>query len=152
METFLSAESLPAARAAAGAVIAAVRLVLSGRHRNAFAAVRPPGHHAGRHGAALGADSQGFCLLNHVAIGARFALLAHAGIERVAIIDFDVHHGNGRRSSSRTTRRSSSRRCTSTTARDQPLLPGVVGRLRARRRRRDVRQVRRVGRAAAAAR
>ena len=95
METFLSAESLPAARAAAGAVIAAVRLVLSGRHRNAFAAVRPPGHHAGRHGAALGADSQGFCLLNHVAIGARFALLAHAGIERVAIIDFDVHHGNG---------------------------------------------------------
>jgi acetoin utilization deacetylase AcuC-like enzyme len=71
-----------------GAAIAAVDAVMAGEADNAFAAVRPPGHHAetGR--------PMGFCLFNNVAIAARHAMRAH-GAERVAIVDFDVHHGNG---------------------------------------------------------
>ncbi len=94
LDTWLSAESMSAARHAAGAVCEAVDLISSGDWRNAFCAVRPPGHHAGATGIALSAPSQGFCLLNHVAIGARYALMSTPH-PRVAILDFDVHHGNG---------------------------------------------------------
>ena len=68
---------------------------MRGTCRNAFVAARLPGHHAGVSGVALHAPSQGFCLLNHVAIGARYALRTHPRLARVAIFDFDVHHGNG---------------------------------------------------------
>ena len=77
-----------AARAAAGAAVAATDAVLAGRARNAFCAVRPPGHHATREAA------MGFCFFNNVAVAARHALDVR-GLQRVAIIDFDVHHGNG---------------------------------------------------------
>ena len=84
----VSAESGEIALHAAGAVIDAVDAVLSGKADNAFCAVRPPGHHA-RPAAAMG-----FCLFNNVAIAARHAQ-KHHGLERVAIVDWDVHHGNG---------------------------------------------------------
>ncbi|MEO7014874.1 MAG: histone deacetylase family protein [Dokdonella sp.] len=87
-DTAMSAHSLSAAQRAAGAACAAVDAVLGGSHRRAFCAVRPPGHHA-THDAAMG-----FCLFNNIAVAAAHALATHA-IERVAIIDFDVHHGNG---------------------------------------------------------
>ena len=87
-DTVMSAGSAEAALRAAGAVIEAVNFVMNGSLRNAFCAVRPPGHHAERDRA------MGFCLFNNVAIGAHHARAAH-GLERVAIIDFDVHHGNG---------------------------------------------------------
>jgi len=87
-DTALNPYSLTAARHAAGAVVEAVDLVLTGAHRTAFCAVRPPGHHAERRRA------MGFCLFNNVAVGAAHALAAH-GVSRVAIVDFDVHHGNG---------------------------------------------------------
>jgi acetoin utilization deacetylase AcuC-like enzyme len=87
-DTVMSAGSANAARHAAGAVVAAVDGVLSGAARTAFAAVRPPGHHA------TPDVPGGFCLFNNVAIGARHAQAAF-GVERVAIIDFDVHHGQG---------------------------------------------------------
>jgi len=86
-DTAMNAHSLGAARRAAGAVVLATELVLSGECRNAFCAVRPPGHHAERDRA------MGFCLFNNVAVGAAHALAQ--GLERVAIVDFDVHHGNG---------------------------------------------------------
>lgn len=73
---------------ASGAVIAATDAVMAGEVQNAFCAVRPPGHHACRERA------MGFCIFNQVAVGARYALERH-GLERVAIVDFDVHHGNG---------------------------------------------------------
>jgi len=87
-DTALNPHSLDAALHAAGAVVQAVDLVLSGQCQTAFCAVRPPGHHAERHRA------MGFCVFNNVAVGAAHALTAH-GLERVAIVDFDVHHGNG---------------------------------------------------------
>jgi acetoin utilization deacetylase AcuC-like enzyme len=87
-DTVISAGSWEAALRAAGAVIAAVDEVAAATCRNAFCAVRPPGHHAER------ASAMGFCLFNNVAIGARHAQHAH-GLRRVAVIDFDVHHGNG---------------------------------------------------------
>ena len=87
-DTAMNAHSLTAARHAAGAVVLATDLVVRGECRNAFCAVRPPGHHAERRRA------MGFCLFNNVAVGAAHALSAH-GLERVAIVDFDVHHGNG---------------------------------------------------------
>ncbi len=87
-DTALNAHSLTAARHAAGAVVLAVDLVLGGQCKSAFCAVRPPGHHAERRRA------MGFCLFNNVAVGAAHALAAH-GLRRVAIVDFDVHHGNG---------------------------------------------------------
>jgi acetoin utilization deacetylase AcuC-like enzyme len=87
-DTALCPHSLDAARHAAGALVLATDLVMKGECMTAFCAVRPPGHHAERHRA------MGFCLFNNVAVGALHALSAH-GIERVAIIDFDVHHGNG---------------------------------------------------------
>ncbi|SDX29854.1 Acetoin utilization deacetylase AcuC [Allochromatium warmingii] len=87
-DTALNKHSLAAALHAAGAAILGVDLVMSERHHAAFCAIRPPGHHAGR------AKGSGFCIFNNVAIGALHALDAH-GLERVAIIDFDVHHGDG---------------------------------------------------------
>ncbi len=87
-DTYVVAGSCGAARRAAGACLAAVDAVLSGGVRSAFCAVRPPGHHA-RSGQAMG-----FCLLNNIAVAAHYAL-RHHGLERVAIVDIDVHHGNG---------------------------------------------------------
>jgi acetoin utilization deacetylase AcuC-like enzyme len=80
--------TLVAALRSAGAAVLATDLVVGGKFENAFCAVRPPGHHAER------ARAMGFCFFNNVAIAARHALDAH-GLERVAIVDFDVHHGNG---------------------------------------------------------
>jgi acetoin utilization deacetylase AcuC-like enzyme len=80
--------TLPAARRAAGALVQATDLVLAGEVPSAFCCVRPPGHHAER------AATMGFCFFNNVAVGIRHALNVH-GLERVALIDFDVHHGNG---------------------------------------------------------
>ena len=87
-DTVLSPQSGHAALRAAGAVVAAVDAVIAGEADNAFCAVRPPGHHAEP------LRAMGFCLFNNVAIGALRAREAH-GIARVAVIDFDVHHGNG---------------------------------------------------------
>jgi acetoin utilization deacetylase AcuC-like enzyme len=87
-DTAMSAGSAEAALKAAGALCLAVDRVMNGDARNVFCAVRPPGHHA-EHNRAMG-----FCLFNNVAIGALHARAAH-GIERIAIVDFDVHHGNG---------------------------------------------------------
>lgn len=87
-DTTMSPGSLEAALRAAGAVRAAVDAVVAGPSRRAFCAVRPPGHHA-THDVPMG-----FCLFNNVAVGALHAIAAH-GIARVAIVDFDVHHGNG---------------------------------------------------------
>ena len=87
-DTFLSERSREAAYRAAGAVAAAVDAVMEGRTRRAFCAVRPPGHHAEP------AQPMGFCIFNNVAVGALHALDAH-GLARVAVIDLDLHHGNG---------------------------------------------------------
>lgn len=87
-DTFLSPGSLTAAYRAAGGAVRAMDMVLAGEVRNAFVAVRPPGHHAERE------TPMGFCLLGTVAVAAKHALVHH-GLKRVAIVDFDVHHGNG---------------------------------------------------------
>ena len=87
-DTLLNAHSWDAAMHAAGAAVAATDAVLAGELANAFCSVRPPGHHATPH------EAMGFCLFNNIAIAARHALEVH-GLERVAIVDFDVHHGNG---------------------------------------------------------
>jgi len=87
-DTDVTADSLAAARAAAGGVLNAVDSVMSGRLKNAFCAVRPPGHHATRN------RGMGFCIFNNVAIAARYLQKMH-GIRRVLIVDFDYHHGNG---------------------------------------------------------
>jgi len=100
-DTALSNGTWCAALEAAGAVCRAVDKVLQGQAKNAFCAVRPPGHHAGPTGVVTckndSQGSHGFCLLNNVAIGAAYALSTwrHSGVKRVCIIDFDVHHGNG---------------------------------------------------------
>lgn len=88
VDTIMNRHSLPAALRATGAVVSAVDDVVDGRADNVFCAVRPPGHHAEP------AQAMGFCLLNAVAIAAAHALDQHQ-MERVAIVDFDVHHGNG---------------------------------------------------------
>ncbi len=87
-DTAMNPRSLAAARRAAGAAVLATEHVASGRALRAFCNVRPPGHHATR------AAAMGFCLFNNIAIAALHALEA-MGLERVALIDFDVHHGNG---------------------------------------------------------
>jgi len=87
-DTSMNPDTWEAALRAAGAVIDATDRVIAGELTNAFCAIRPPGHHAVTEGA------MGFCFLNNVAIGALHAIERH-GLERVAVIDFDVHHGNG---------------------------------------------------------
>lgn len=87
-DTVMSHESLAAARYAAGAAVAAVEAVMKGAAFNAFCAVRPPGHHA--HSDKAG----GFCLINNVAVGVMHAV-ANFRLQRIAVIDFDVHHGDG---------------------------------------------------------
>ncbi|MGD8235765.1 MAG: histone deacetylase family protein, partial [Chromatiales bacterium] len=87
-DTAMNPHSLEAALHAAGANVQAVDMVMAGEARRAFCAVRPPGHHAGRDRA------MGFCIFNNIAVGAAHAITVH-GLERVAIVDFDVHHGNG---------------------------------------------------------
>lgn len=87
-DTFMSPGSAEAALRATGAAIAAVDAVVGGETRNAFCAVRPPGHHAEPN------QAMGFCFFNSVAVAARYAQ-ARYGLKRVAVVDFDVHHGNG---------------------------------------------------------
>ena len=87
-DTHMSTGSLKAAYRGVGAMTKAVDMVLGGEVQNAFAAMRPPGHHAEKK------TPMGFCLFGNIAIAAKHALDAH-GLERVAIVDFDVHHGNG---------------------------------------------------------
>ena len=87
-DTSVGPGTLQAALRSAGAAVAATDEVLAGRASNAFCAVRPPGHHATRD------QAMGFCFFNNVAVAARHALDVH-GLQRVAIVDFDVHHGNG---------------------------------------------------------
>ncbi|MBK5205275.1 MAG: histone deacetylase family protein [Polaromonas sp.] len=87
-DTSMNVHTWNAALRAAGAAIAATDAVLAGEMENAFCAVRPPGHHAERN------KAMGFCFFNNIAIAAKYALERH-GLKRVAIVDFDVHHGNG---------------------------------------------------------
>ena len=99
-DTALSRESFRAAMHAAGSLCQGVDMVINKEVRNAFCAVRPPGHHAGPLGLVKGEpggpDSHGFCLLNNISIGAAYALTVHREVvKKVAIVDFDVHHGNG---------------------------------------------------------
>ncbi|MFC2023930.1 histone deacetylase [Chloroflexota bacterium] len=88
LDTYVSPLSFDAALLAAGGLVEATRAVLDGEMDNAFALVRPPGHHA------LRSRGMGFCLFNNVAIAARYAL-KEQGLDRVLVVDFDVHHGNG---------------------------------------------------------
>jgi acetoin utilization deacetylase AcuC-like enzyme len=87
-DTAMNRHSLAAALRAAGAAVLATELVARGEAKRAFCAVRPPGHHAKR------AEAMGFCIFNNVAVGIRHALDV-LGFERVALVDFDAHHGNG---------------------------------------------------------
>jgi acetoin utilization deacetylase AcuC-like enzyme len=87
-DTSMNVHTWKAALRAVGAALAATDAVMAGELENAFCAVRPPGHHACRD------KAMGFCFLNNVAIAAKYALERH-GLQRVAIVDFDVHHGNG---------------------------------------------------------
>ncbi len=88
LDTEICPDSFQAAKLAAGAVIAAAGAVAEGKIDNAFCAVRPPGHHA------VHDRAMGFCIFNSVAVATRYLQRAH-GVERVLIVDFDVHHGNG---------------------------------------------------------
>lgn len=88
-DTVISMQSFDASLFAAGGAISAVDAVMDGRAKNAFVAARPPGHHA------TAENAMGFCLFNNVAVAARYAQNKYKEIERVAIIDWDVHHGNG---------------------------------------------------------
>lgn len=88
LDTYTSPRSYEAALMAAGGLVNVVEAVLDGKVDNAFALVRPPGHHA------VKSQGMGFCLFNNVAVAARYAL-QEKGLERVLIVDFDVHHGNG---------------------------------------------------------
>jgi acetoin utilization deacetylase AcuC-like enzyme len=87
-DTAMNRHTLNAVLRASGATIAATDAVIAGELENAFCAVRPPGHHATH------ARAMGFCVFNSIAIAARYALERH-GLQRVAVVDFDVHHGNG---------------------------------------------------------
>ena len=87
-DTSMNPHTWNAIRRGAGAALAATDAVMAGELENAFCAVRPPGHHA------CNSRAMGFCIFNNVAIAARYALERH-GLKRVAVVDFDVHHGNG---------------------------------------------------------
>ncbi len=93
-DTPICPKSYDVALLAAGGLLLACEKIISGEFSNAFALVRPPGHHAGINGRALGASSTGFCLFNNAAIAAK-KLVEESGIDRVLILDFDCHHGNG---------------------------------------------------------
>ena len=112
-DTYISSGSLTAAYRAAGGVLRAIDLVLSGEAKNAFVAVRPPGHHAETQ------TAMGFCLFGNVALGAKHALDFH-GLKRVAVIDFDVHHGNGTQELLW-----DESRCLTFTSQQMPLWPGT---------------------------
>jgi acetoin utilization deacetylase AcuC-like enzyme len=86
-DTYITPQSMVAARKAAGAVVEGVNRVLDGKARHAFAVVRPPGHHAEH------ARAMGFCLINNIGVG--IAAARERGLRRIAVLDFDVHHGNG---------------------------------------------------------
>ena len=88
-DTVISMQSFDASLFAAGGACSAVDAVMQGEVRNAFVAVRPPGHHA------TAERAMGFCLFNNVAVAARYAQNRYKEIERVAVVDWDVHHGNG---------------------------------------------------------
>ena len=87
-DTLMNVHTWKAALRAAGAALAATDAVVAGELENAFCAVRPPGHHATQN------NAMGFCFFNNIAIAARYALARH-NLKRVAVVDFDVHHGNG---------------------------------------------------------
>src|SRR5260370_11354686 len=87
-DTYISARSYEAALKAAGAPLTAIDAIMQGEVNNAYCLLRPPGHHA------VAESAMGFCLFNNVAVAARYAI-DHIGLERVMIIDYDVHHGNG---------------------------------------------------------
>lgn len=112
-DTYISSGSLTAAYRAAGGVLRAIDIVLSGEAKNAFVAVRPPGHHAETQ------TAMGFCLFGNVALGAKHALDFH-GLKRVAVIDFDVHHGNGTQELLW-----DESRCLTFTSQQMPLWPGT---------------------------
>ena len=112
-DTYISSGSLTAAYRAAGGVLRAVDIVLSGEAKNAFVAVRPPGHHAETQ------TAMGFCLFGKIALGAKHALDFH-GLKRVAVIDFDVHHGNGTQELLW-----DESRCLTFTSQQMPLWPGT---------------------------
>ena len=86
-DTYITPQSMVAARKAAGAVVEGVHRVLDGKARHVFAVVRPPGHHAEH------ARAMGFCLINNIGVG--IAAAREKGLRRIAVLDFDVHHGNG---------------------------------------------------------
>ena len=106
-DTIISMQSFDAALFAAGGAVAGVDAVMQGGARNAFVAVRPPGHHASAE------NAMGFCIFNNVAVAAKYAQNNYKEIERVAVIDWDVHHGNGTQGIFTTTRASIFSRCTS---------------------------------------
>ena len=112
-DTYISSGSLTAAYRAAGGVLRAIDIVLSGEAKNAFVAVRPPGHHAETQ------TAMGFCLFGNIALGAKHALDFH-GLKRVAVIDFDVHHGNGTQELLW-----DESRCLTFTSQQMPLWPGT---------------------------
>lgn len=87
-DTYMNPHTMNAAKYAAGAVVMATEMVMTGQVKSAFCNVRPPGHHAERK------KAMGFCFFNNIAVGAAHAL-THFGLNKIAIIDFDVHHGNG---------------------------------------------------------
>lgn len=93
-DTYISSNSLQAALCTAGIACKAVDIVMSTKNTNVFACTRPPGHHAGRFGCTEGCLSTGFCLLNNAAIATVYARVAW-GLDRVAVVDIDVHFGNG---------------------------------------------------------
>jgi len=92
-DTYVNKWTFTAAKYAAGGVVKAIEATLTGGSLRVFALIRPPGHHAGVSGAALGAPTLGFCIFNNVAIGAKYLL--SRGFKKVTILDIDVHHGNG---------------------------------------------------------
>lgn len=112
-DTWMSPGSVEAALRAAGGVLRAVDAVMAGDVGNAFCAVRPPGHHAET------STAMGFCLFGNVALGAKHAL-DHHGLSRVAVVDFDVHHGNGTQDLLW-----DERRCLTITSHQSPLWPGT---------------------------
>ena len=112
-DTYISSGSLTAAYRAAGGVLRAIDIVLSGEAKNAFVAVRPPGHHAETQ------TAMGFCLFGNIALGVKHALDFH-GLKRVSVIDFDVHHGNGTQELLW-----DESRCLTFTSQQMPLWPGT---------------------------